>query len=180
MLEYLQENSFPIIMAGLPVIGVLGFLAFVVGKRWATPALLGVLVLVISLVAYERVNVTDREYLDHSIYQMADCVRRNDVQGLLQHVSSQHPATYRRVQTEMPDYVFQSCNVMEISRIDLQRDVKPAKARVDFAVFVNVDASARYQYAGFVQRGVSLSFEKESDGVWRVVGFEHYDLREKY
>ncbi len=178
MFDFFFENSFRIVIFVAPLLAIL----FVSSKLFAKPKFIywgiaGVVLLVVWVVV-ERLVVTDREYLDQSIYFMSDCVQRNDVNGLLEYVSVDSKQTYRRVQKEFPDYQFRSCNIVRRNDLQIDESKSPPRARIDFTVFVDLDATIRYGYNGPAQRNVVLEFEKEPDGIWRVVAFEHYDPRD--
>jgi hypothetical protein len=178
MFDFFFENSFRVVIFVVPLLIIL----FVSSQLFTKPKLMywGIagVVLLIGWVVIERLVVTDREYLDQAIYFMSDCVQRNDVDGLLEYVSVNSKQTYRRVEKEFPDYQFRSCNIVRRNDLQIDDTKAPPTARIDFTVFVDLDATIRYGYNGPAQRNVVLEFEKESDGVWRVVNFEHYDPRD--
>ncbi len=177
MVEYFSENSFLTILVGISVIGLSATFAVILKRPRLYYLGFSALIIMIGLVIFERAVKTDREVIEDSIFRMADCIRRNDVDGLLEFVSKEHESNYRRIKREMPDYRFQTCQISGRNSPVIDDTTDPKTAKIDFLVFVNVDATLRYGYVGNALRGVTLTYQKESDGVWRVIDYEHYDPR---
>ncbi|MBX3416672.1 MAG: hypothetical protein KF851_03640 [Pirellulaceae bacterium] len=172
------ENAFYVALFFLPMIVLLFVFAQILTKPVLRNWGIGLAVLMVGLVIFERLYVTDRERLDQLIYHLADEIQRNDVDGLLSYVSENSPQTYQRIKKEIPDYRFRSCRITRRNDLQIDYDSTPLRAKIDFSVVVDVDATIRYGYNGRAQRNVILTFEKEGDAQWRVVGFDHYDPRD--
>ena len=171
------ENPFPLVLICLLVIGA-SFGASLLLKKpklvWGGVA--GIVVL-IALLAIAHFIVTDKEQMTNIVHSMASCVRRNDVNGLLEYVSedgnnNSPKSARRRIENEMPDYTFRACR---ISNVKVEIDQESNRATVSFMAFVNVDATKRYDYDGIARRQVILTFQKEEDGKWRIIFFDHMD-----
>ncbi|MEZ6093199.1 MAG: hypothetical protein R3C03_03025 [Pirellulaceae bacterium] len=173
----LAENPLYVVLFGMPVVVLLFIFGSIVRDKRLTFGGVGALLLMLLLIAYAQVTVTDREAIVNSVYKLADDVRRNDVQGVVDYVSTKRPHTIQRVKSEMPDYIFKTCYVNGIRDVRVQQQTSPPTAEVDFVVFVDVDATKRYDYAGRALRGITLKFEKEAESDWKIVDYSHYDPR---
>lgn len=171
------ENPMYAIMLGLLFTGGFAAFGFMLQSRSCVVFSVLSFLTMIGLVLLERSIETDNEQLRSNTFRLAELVAKNDIQGAKRYFSKKIQATIDRMETEMPDYTFRSCRITGIRPIVFDSPSNPTKAQVDFTVFVNVDASIRYQYDGVAQRGVLLKFEKESDGEWRIVEYDHYDPR---
>lgn len=169
---WLTENSFPIVMIGILFVGASFGFGFILQQRKLFWAGCVSLLITIALVTTEQLVVTDNEQIQSQIYQMARCVRRNDVEGLLEYTSAVpgKEGARRRVQSEMPNYHFQGCQVRALT---IEFDEFGGGATAYFTVWVNVDTNLIGDRVGTGAEKVILKFEKESDGVWRVVHLDH-------
>lgn len=173
------ENPMSSIIAGLFFTGAFAAFGFMLQKR-SLYVLSGLaFAVMIGLVYLERSIVTDNEQLRSNLYRLADMVSKNDLAGAKRYFSAKMTATVNRMETEMPEYKFRACRITGIRPFVFDSETQPTKATVDFTVFVNVDASIRFSYDGPAQRGVVLKFEKEADGQWRIVDYNHYDPRQQ-
>lgn len=171
-----QEEPLYIVLTGSLLIGGFGGFGWVTGKGWLW-GLAGLsLLAMVALLVIERRTVTDREQLHQTLDEMVVCVRNNDVAGLAGFISPSRQDTLQRLNDEMPQYRFHGCSINRRDEPVFEPAASPPRAVMDFSAFVNVDASrSPYNYNGTVTRGVTLTFEKEPDGKWRVVEYSHYD-----
>ncbi len=115
---------------------------------------------------------TDREQITRQIFRMANCVRQNDVDGLLRFVDPDSRDTLDKFSREMPGYNFSACNVTGFQKLEVD-PVNANQAIARFSVFVNVSAP-QIGHEGPAIRGVELRFRQQADGRWLVTGFRHF------
>ena len=171
----LTENPFPLVMLGLLGV-VFGFTFGVItaNRKLIWVGILSVLFCV-GVVVVDGLVETPREELHRKLHSMARCVRKNDVNGLLEFVSKNESGmgARNRISSEMPRYRFRGCRIANVRH---EIDQEAGKAKLTFVAFVNVDASqTSYNYDGMARREVQLRFRKEPDGEWRVVFFDHWE-----
>ncbi len=176
-MTWLQEDPLYIVLTGTLLIGGFGGFGWVTGKGWLW-GLAGLsLLAMVVLLLIERRTVTDREQLHRTLEEMVVCVRNNDVAGLAGFISPSRQDTLEQLNAEMPQYKFHGCSISRRDEPKFDQNASPPRAVMDFAAFVNVDArQSQYDYNGTVTRGVTLTFEKEADGKWRVIEYSHYEV----
>lgn len=169
MSEILFENSLAIIVFGLFVFVPMVMLAnhYSDWRIWAGAGT--VFAIIFALVALERYVVTPRERMRSTVAEMAHWVESNEHDKLLEYFSEKVPEARDRARDEMPDYDFSRCGVTSFNEIKVD-EVNPNRGSVDFTVAVSLMYQGHKQSA---LRDVTLVFEKESDGKWRVVQYSH-------
>ena len=169
MSEILFENSLAIIVFGLFVFVPMVMLAnhYSDWRIWA--GAVAILVLIVGLVALERYVVSPREKLRSTVSEMAKWVQRNEHERLLEYFSERMPEVRQQAKMEMPSYDFSRCSVTSFNEVKLDAN-NPNRGSVDFTVGVTLLLQGMKQSA---LRDVTLIFEKESDGTWRVVQYSH-------
>lgn len=175
MISWFTESPFWLFLTGAFVTGVLamvytqfqdskfaGRLRMLIGVS----AVLTILPLITSWLIE-----TEREGLQRQIRQMANCVRQNDVDGLLRYVDPETGSAFEQIARELPAYDFSACNVTAFNNVEIEPDSGRAEAR--FTVFVNVDAPA-IGHQGGTLRVVKMGFQRRADGRWMVTSFRHF------
>jgi hypothetical protein len=100
---------------------------------------------------------------------MAKWVQRNEHERLLEYFSERMPEVRQQAKMEMPRYDFSRCSITSFNEVKMDAN-NPNRGSVDFTVGVTL------MYQGIKQsalRDVTLIFEKESDGNWRVIQYSH-------
>lgn len=169
MSEILFENSLAIIVFGLFVFVPMVMLAnhYSDWRIWAGAG--AILVLIVGLVALERYIVSPREKLRATVSEMAKWVQQNEREKLLKYFSEEMSEVRQRAKKELPRYDFSRCSVTSFNEIKVDAN-NPNSGSVDFTVAVTL------MYQGIKQsalRDVTLIFQKQSDGNWRVVQYSH-------
>ncbi len=169
-MKWLTEDPTYSIMMGLFFTGAFSAFAFMLKKRalWVL-AVLSFLVMV-GLVVTERMIVTDYEQIRADVFDLADAVQKNDVDKVLSYVSESMPTTRSRVRNEMPLYHFRTCRILGFNEITV--DEKAQTAKVNFVVYVDLNAMKTHQYDGSGHRRVVLEFRKEPGG-WKIIDYSH-------
>ena len=175
MLSWFSEDAtFPFI-SGM-ILAVVFFLLFVTSRNKVMLYLsIGIALLVGGLFACEQLIVTDREEIAAVVSDLAVQIEDNNVAGVVKHLSPKHQETINRAKAEMPKYNFASCR---LSRIKKFEDAKTNSNAKEITFVVNFRASSaqiREKIPG--QREVTLTFEKDANGEWKVINYSHRDPR---
>ena len=171
MTWFTEAPLFPVLI-GLVLSGALAIAWSRTRDRRLLPWLIVAGLLTLLPLVTSMLVVTDREGLERQIRQMANCVRRNDVDGFLRYIDPQARSTFQRIEREMPTYEFSHCSVTAFHQVDISGDEAVAR----FTVFVNVNAPS-HGHQGIAPRGVKLEFRRAESGRWLVTGFSHYSVQ---
>lgn len=174
MTRTFMEDPVWILVVGLLITAVLGFVWTRVQKFGWLAACIAVLLLTIGLVALERFIKTDREKLRYAVSEIARAVEDNDLEKLITFTSPAYPECEKQIRKELPSYTFERCNVIQHNVLVFDDPKQRQRAMVVFLVVADVSAP-RYSYKGFVNRRVALFFEKQSDGSWLMYDYDHED-----
>jgi hypothetical protein len=172
MLSWFTESAIvPLIFGSLIGLAFLG-LAVSFRDRVMLYVAIAIAVFTAGTVITEQLIVTDREAVTEVVYSIADQVRLNDVDGVLKFVSDRREDTQKSIRAEMPRYRFNSVRITGV--VDFQVETgKPKTAKIDFGVWAG-GTSGRYgQFT--VRRRAILTLQKEEDGQWRVIDYEHFE-----
>ena len=127
------------------------------------------------LLALEAVIVTDREELTELVYQLAFEVQENDMNQVLSYVDSNRDEIVRRVRNEMPRYDFDTCRMTGVTSFE-SLGGNPERCELVFNVSVRVAiGNSPEKLPG--QRRVRLLFERDQNGEWKIIDYEHWDPR---
>jgi hypothetical protein len=86
-MNYLAENALPIWVAGA-VLLTMASVAFMLRRNAATlAAMVAVLLVTATLLAIEHFVETPREAVERTLFEMADVVETNDVEGALAYIA---------------------------------------------------------------------------------------------
>ena len=177
MLSWFTEDAtFPFI-SGM-VLAVVFFLLFV-SSRSKPMLYISILVAILAggIFACERMIVTEREEIVTIVRDLAVQVKTNNVAGVVKHISPKHQQTVDNASNEMPKYKFNVCNLSGIT--DFKDDESNPNAKV-ISFVVNFRAAVKPHTQMIPgQRKVSLTFEKDAAGQWKVIKYSHSDPREK-
>lgn len=132
----------------------------------------------IGIFFIEQAIETDQEKLRKAVYGLATEVRNNNVEGAIKYFDPKNQVVINRVRNEMPGYEFRVCNVLAIKEVEIRRTTKPKQAKVEFVVFFRVNAPS-FGYDGPGRRQVVLRFEQDSNHDWKVVGYHHFDPKQR-
>ena len=176
MISWFTENSMiPLVTGTFLVLAFLG-LAISARERTMFYAAMIIAALTVGVVVTERLIVTDREAVTEIVYSLAKSVEENDMEAVLRRVSNQREDAKDKIRNEMPRYSFESVRVLGIADFSVQSDVDPKKATIDFVVLAHGRLIAHGQ-GNHVQRRIRLYFQKEADGQWRMIDYNHWDPR---
>jgi hypothetical protein len=130
-MSYLAENALPIWAAG----AVAATLALIVYLQTRTTAsFLAILVILATagvLLVVERLIETPREAVERTLYELADTVEANDVQGSLRFLASTADTQIRRdVENLMPLVEIERANIIGSPIIELEAGDEPDSATV--------------------------------------------------
>ena len=175
MLSWFTED------ATLPVISgtvlAIVFLLLFVNSREKTMLYIsiGIALLVGAVFACEQLVVTEREEITQIVGDLAVQVQNNNVAGVVKHLSTKHQETITRASNEMPKYEFSLCNLSGIT--SFEDDATNPNAKV-ISFVVNFRASIRPHKDKIPgQEKVTLTFEKDASGQWKVIDYDHTNPR---
>ena len=176
MLSWFTEDAtFPFI-SGM-VLAVVFFLFFV-SSRSKPMLYISILIAILAggIFACEKMIVTEREEIVAIVGDLAVQVKTNNVAGVVKHLSPNHQQTVDRASNEMPKYNFGVCNVSGITEFKDDETNSNAKT-ISFVVNFRAATKPHPQmFPGQVK--VSLTFEKDATGQWKVIDYSHSDPRE--
>ena len=176
MVSWFTDNStLPMVTGVIMVIILLG-LAFSAREKTMVYLAIVIGVLTAGTVACERFIVTDREEVTARVYDLAEAVQANDKSRVLEFVSNSRQDTIGRVNGEMPRYDFDTCRLVGVNYYEPKEDDANQRAEICFVVSVRVRLNQNPELL-WGQRKVTLHFEKEADGKWRVIDYSHEDPR---
>lgn len=174
MLNILFENPFWIIVLGVLIPVGCGYAWMKTNDRRWLIASGATFVIALALFFLERNVETDQEKLRQAVIDLAQAVESNDVQLALSKVDPSAERCRQRIQSEMPMYEFDMCNVMSMAPPAYDSEENPQKAMIVFVVWVDV-AAPTYSYEGNAKRRVILYYRKDANGDWKVYDYDHED-----
>lgn len=176
MATMLTESPMFLVCIAFVVTACLVFFFFQSHEKRLIPFICVGAVLTVLPVVTAMLIETKNERIKRSVYQMANCVRQNDVAGLLRFVDPKAPEVSGQISREMPTLEFSACNVSGFQSVEFDPE-DPDQVTIKFNVIVNVNTadSPRYMdHNGPALRGVELRFRKQANGSWLVNGYKHY------
>ena len=176
-MNWLTETPEWIILSALLLAVIFYLLAFF-GSRKILFKKLTIATLSVTLLVFlfELAYVTDRERLQHAVYEMAYGARWNRPEKVIRHISPTRPTVIERVSDDMTHLKFDECRVVSIDDITIN-PFQRIQATVDFTLFANIDAREKYMCRAKGTRRVRFHFEKEADQQWRVVNGTNLPLQ---
>ncbi len=169
-MTWLLEQPLPTLVMGVVLAAalIMGFLK--TGQKSLLFATLAVVALAVGLLIAERMVVTDREQVEQVLFEIAQAVERNDMDGALRHVSPDAPGV-EHARSELGRIQFQEVDIKPNLEIQVAPDRIPATAEARFNVVVTANVGlgvSRYP------RYVEVTFEKQGDR-WVVRDYSHYE-----
>jgi hypothetical protein len=130
-MNYLAENALPIWAAGAVAVT----LALIVYLQTRTTASLMAIIVIIAiagaLLLTEHLIETPREAVERALYELADTVEANDVEGALRFLASTADTQIRRdVENLMPLVEIERANIMGSPTIEVEASDEPDSATV--------------------------------------------------
>lgn len=173
MISWFTENSLVPLVAGVLLSIAFCGLAFSFRDRIMLYIAIAIAALTSITVLTESLIVTDREAIIDIVYELADCVRANDMHGVIGYVSEKQEHTIRRIRSEMPKVHFDSCRVLGVANFTTSESDHPKTSVIDFSVWA--EGRRGRDGRGTVRRRVQLTFEQDADGNWWVINYSHSD-----
>lgn len=176
MLSWFTESALiPMVVGTALVFCFLGF-AFAFRNRAMLYIALVILALTAGTAVTERLIVTDKEAVQQTVREIVTNVEDNDLTGLLEYVSKKREDTRSRLKANLPRYVVTSCRITGFKNFEITQESEPKTAVIDFVVFAHGTRKSDGQM-GRPNPQVTLTFEKESDGQWRIVNYSYSNPR---
>lgn len=165
-----EDVTWPLLW-GLLSLGAVGFVWFVTKQNRYLLGVLAIGGLLIGALVIEQRLVTDKEYLVSAITTMAEAVRQNDVDTIVQFVRDDNEVFKNRIRQSMKKYKFSHCNLVGFNRTDVDTaDKEPREALIGFAVWATGSIVSRPDTFNSANVRVNLEFRKTGDR-WTIEGY---------
>ena len=176
MLSWFTDDATLPFISGI-VLSVVLFLMFVSSRNKIMLYLsIGIALIVGVIFACEQMIVTDREEIAAIVSDLAAQVQDNNVKGVVKRLSPSHPETIKKAEAEMPKYNFSLCRLSGYPNFE-DDEKNPNIKKVSFVVnFRASSKSFKEKIPG--QRKVTLTFERDATGEWKVIDYSHSNPRE--
>ncbi len=135
-MNYLAENALPIWALGTVLVTMAGVVYWQSRSGAALGAMLAVVVVTGLLLVVERLIETPREAVERTLYEMADVVERNDVEGALAFVAPGASQIRKDIETLMPQVRIERANIMGTPETQVDLTQSPPTASVSCRGFV--------------------------------------------
>ncbi len=170
---WLTENAFHPMMIGLLSAISFGIAWYFYGKRVLLFITLLIIALTIGIVVTEQMIVTDREQLTSDIFDVAEALERDDVDGVLAFISESNPALRQEVKDRMPLIEFEFVGISSLKEPEIDLESKPPVAKLKFVTRVDANAmrDPRFSAQGSGVSSVTLNYQKDNDGNWRITNY---------
>jgi hypothetical protein len=164
----LVEGPWYILLTGIVIEAVLGFLLLQTGRGKLLWAMIGVAIITgLGLVA-ERMIVTDREAVGATLDAAVAAVQKNDLQGVLKCISPSAKGTRLEATWILERFEVNSAWIRDLD-IKVNTLTSPPSAKATFqAIGQGKDRKGEIPYQGYEQR-VVVELQKEGDR-WLVTG----------
>lgn len=174
----LMEQPLLIVFGGVTLITILigGFIQ--TGKRPILYGAAAVLLLTIGLLGLERTTITPHEAVRATLFVIADDLKHNYVESVVEHISPGRPELIQQARNYM--------GMVEIFEVDIKRNLRIeiyeekgmeiAEAKFN-VVFKAKDKRGFLDEKRPIPRFFTVRFKNE-DGAWRVRNYEMADPRD--
>ena len=173
-MTWLFEEPLPILFVGVTVEAILAAVLVQTGQRAVLGAMVGTAVLFGGLLLLEKLVETETELVERTLDTIVRDLKKNDVDAVLEHISSQAVSARERLRTMLPQAAIDDVKIKSNLEIMIRPELNPPMAVARFnAVFVGsyrgpVAASGRYP----VFLVVTL-FKEE--GRWKIGDYERHN-----
>jgi hypothetical protein len=136
-MNWLAENALPIWMGGAVALTMAFIVYWQTGANGALLGILGVIVATAALLLTEWLIETPREAVERTLYELADAVEANDVEGALRFIAPGASQIRKDVETLMPLVKIDTANIVGNPLIEIDYSDKHPVARVECRGFVH-------------------------------------------
>jgi hypothetical protein len=131
----LLENPMPVIFAGIAIEAVLAVALVKTGRGFLLYIMAGVLVVVLALVALERLVVTDRERVEMTLDRCAAALEADDLDALLDGIAPEADRTRSEARRAMEWIRFTRIKITDLT-VHINELTSPPSARAEFRAVV--------------------------------------------
>lgn len=162
------ENPLPLLFVGIVVEAILITLFYNFQKKvWLVP-IVGVLLALVALVLVERIVVTPREEVEHTVDKIVDALRANDVNAVLSHLSDSARESRSRAKWALGRIEINGVKVTGLE-VTVNALKSPPSAKAVFSGVLKFDDRKKeYPYRTYASK-FEVEFRKEG-GRWMVTG----------
>ncbi len=173
-MNWLFEQTMPIVL--MTVFGIIlmisGYLQ--TGKRGLLFGAGAVGAIGLMLLIIGQVIVTEREKIRETIFAVAGAVERNDLPGVLRHVSPESDAIRRRIEAEFPRFEFGNVKIKRNLTIEIDEASQPPRGEANFNATVVVSDKTGFLKDRLIPRRVKVIFLHEGEQ-WLISDYQHGD-----
>jgi hypothetical protein len=130
-MNWLAENALPIWACGAVALTMALVIYFQTRTNGALFGVVAVLGVTGVLLLVEWAAETSREAVERTLYELADAVEANDIQGALQFVSPGASQIRNDIETLMPLVTIDTANIMGSPLIEVNQNDRPPSAKVE-------------------------------------------------
>jgi ketosteroid isomerase-like protein len=175
MITWFTEDSFmPLVTGSLLALAFLG-LAIAHYNRAMLIISIGIALATAAIVMVESWIVTDKEAIEKIVRQLGKAVEKNDADTIILAISPKRIDVRERAVAEMERFVINSCRLVDFTDFKLDDSKQPVTAETTFVVFAR--GSDRYGNSGTAHERVTLVFEKDNAGNWKIIDYSHVYAR---
>lgn len=167
----LLEQPVPILIVGLLAAAAAGVAFVSTGRLPFGLATLALLALTGVLLALEWFVETDREQVEHSIYDTATAIQANDAPTVLSRISQLSPQVRSQAEQELARYTIAGFKINDLD-IMVKSDHKPPLATAIIACMATGRFKGESPPNHSVPAELTLNMRREDDGVWRVTSYK--------
>ena len=171
---WIMEQPLTIAFVGIVVVILLTAGLLQTGRHSLLYAAITAALLTVALVIIERMVVTPREQISATLHVIADRLQQNDVEGVVEFVSSGKPKLREEARRKMDQFTVHDVEIKRNLKIDLLAQQGRELADVSFNAILSLEGYGvefRRQPLFFVLK------MRSEDGQWRVREYEVQDPR---
>lgn len=166
-MNWFAEDPLPIWLFGALALTCAAIVYLQTRKNWALLGVIGVLAIVGLLTLAERLIVTPREAVEHTLYAILETIESDDLQGTLAFVSSSATEVRADAESLMPKLDIIKARTLDLPVIEVQNE---DQATATFKGFIQVKMK-RSGHRGGYSDDITVQFKRENDH-WLVAGYK--------
>ncbi|MEW4562675.1 hypothetical protein AB1K70_09125 [Bremerella sp. JC770] len=174
---WIFEQSLPIIIMAVVGGAILAGTMLQTGKQLFLYLLIGWIAVCALLLALEYSIVTDGERIEAVIYQIAEALEDNDVEGVKSFISDDSPQLKADAERQMAYVQIESVKLKR----NLEVTINPGSTPIIGVAKLNVKMTGHLknnqEWNGDFATFLVLTFQQDTDGEWRVISYQFFDPR---
>jgi hypothetical protein len=164
----LLESPWPAIFFGIVVEAILAVVLVRTGRGAALWAMIGTLLLTLGCVGLERIVETERERVEATLYGAAAAIEANDLNRLLDCISSSARTTRGRAQFVLGQFKFSEARLNDV-QVEINKLTSPPTAKTKMiACFSLIETHSQISYPNG-RLPMTVTLRREGDR-WLITG----------